>query len=398
MRQTDERRRGGGCVPARPVPVTTPRNKGQVWSLDYTAGFLLFLLALLIVIGTLFRTTLGSDGFAELASSTDALSEKLMGPGYPSDWRPATAVSIGLLTDDQLSMRKAERLGELAEQQPAKTKNLLDTREDYAITFQERNGSHVAIGDRCALGSADVVVQKSVGERREPIAYYSRTGAEALLAEMQALNATTFTDDEFAMLLENISDYQLVVLEEPDLGSVARPYDAEKASALEEYVTHGGDLLLIGDPNLSEAFSLNLTLLGSTMNATGGIPEPDLLNLSGTVLESLGADDDALGPPLPQGTSVGATLDDGRLFAAAFPWGDGDVTFLGGLDGSVQGTGETLATHIVAAIANTTIVPYANCTNVTLPVVDAKNFVTIRRLVAFKGDILIMSVSAWVRP
>jgi len=363
--------------------------------MDYTAGFILFLLTVLIATTLLVRTAFRENTFDAVRRSAESASQQLMGTGYPSSWRTDDVLSVGLLTDGRLSVRKAERLAALASEDYDRTRQLLNTPYQYAITFQERNGSLRQIAGGCRIGSTAATEQKTVNKEVIPIAYYTRSNGTQLLSSLLAsLNATHYSDDELAGMLENLSDYRLVVLENPSLGGIASPYDAQKAQDLESYVADGGTLLLIGDPGLPELFDLNLTAVNGSGNSAASTGENDtLLNLSGLTV------DDVDGSLLTAGDEQRyRTLDNVTPLldhAATFVVGDGDVTFLGGLGGTINQTGESLLDHVSEQLNASAFVDVADCQSVEVPSASAQNLVAIRRLVADRGRILIMTLYVW---
>ncbi len=373
------------------------RKEGQVWSLDYTFGLIFFLFALLLAFALLLRTTLVDDGFSDLHAAAEAASERLMSVGYPPDWRSDDVVSPGLLTQDRLSARKAERLEELARDEYARSKGLFGSPYDYVVTFQEKNGSFLPLEDRCFLGSSDATEQKSVTIAPMPIAYYARsTAPQALLPTMVSLNATLFADDQLSELLSSLAAYRLVVLEEPRLSTVKEPYDAQKAASLERYVARGGILLLVGEVGLDDVFSLNLTPLNVSVDATGTTVEEPFLNLTGLTVTGIPLDALASSSASQRRYQSLALFPDGRDYAVRFTYGDGDLLYLGGLEGFFGGT--SLLDHVAAALTANAIRPVAACENVTLSFAEPRNIVTVRRLVALDGRIVTMSVTLWEAP
>jgi hypothetical protein len=377
---------------------TRAATSGQVWSLDFTVAFILFIVALLIAASFFFRTLLSEDTFVEFSRSADALSEQLMGTGYPQFWRVHDVVTVGLLTDNELSMRKAERLAQLVANDYWLAKDRLNTKYEYAIVFTDRNGTIVPIGTNCRIGSADAHEEGKVNFTfNKSIAYYYRSGGGAMNATLTPLHPSVFVDDDFSRLLGNLSAFDLVVLEEPRLAEIAHPYDAGKASLLEEYVYQGGTLLLIGDVNLSEAFSLNLTPLNLTTastNASGMSANDSFLDFSGLVIAAIPNASYAFSPTGQDAPVRLATLGS-RDFAAAFRYGDGDVYYLGGLNGTVNPGSLALATYVAQRINATAQVETASCTNVSLPTDDIEHLITVQRLVASEGRILVMEVTSW---
>lgn len=360
--------------------------RGQIWTMDYILGFLLFFVALLISLHYLITVAAQNDDFAELVASSNRLSEQLVATGYPTDWR-ADVVTPGLLTDGRFSPRKAALL--LAHNDSA---SLLGTEYPYTVTLEQPNGTLLPITDECFIGTNTTTQQRVTFETIQSIAYYHRGGG-SYSGTINGLNGTVFTDDELATLLANITAYDVVVMEEPNLADVAAPYDAEKAERLETFVRRGGILILAGLVNLSEAWNLT-TLAAPSDNPVGTGSNDTLLNLSNYTLTNL-VDARVLNVTGLRRYEPLAVHDDDTAFAARFTHGDGDVYYLGSVNGDVNETSEPLLNHLIRNFVDAVTVPTADCLNVTLPAADARHLVTVHRLVPYKGRTLTMNIYQW---
>ncbi len=382
-----DRRTSWHCLPGRHGRAGRP---GQVWSLDYSLAFFLFLVAFLLAISVLARTVLRADDFPELHDGTEALGEHLMGTGYPEYWRLDNLVSVGLLSDGKLSMRKTESLLALTETDYEASKGFLNTRHEWALSFEDGNGTIIPIADQCVIGSPEVTQDRTPSERGRSIGYYGTSNR--LLSNLTGRNVTVSTPASLADFLDSLPSYEIAILEEPELETAEHPYDAEKAEALEGFVREGGILFIIGELNLTEAFSLNLTLVNTTADALSQATNDTFLNLSG-VVSGITEDGWALKEHGEYRYERLAALGDGRDYAARFSYGDGDVYFLGGLNGSMNDTGEPLLGRVGRSIAAQAGTATASCAGLELP--DARNRIAVRRLVAFHGKILILTIYAW---
>jgi len=373
-------------------------RRGQIWTVDYTVGLLLFLIALVALVTVLAKTSLLKDSFSDVLRSGDAVSEQLMGTGYPADWRSDDVLALGILTGNELSQRKTERLLALSQEDYDVTKRLLNTQYEYAFTLSTRNGTLVPILDACVVGSPAVTETKSAYSTTARIAYYTRDAtAEALLPALSTVNATLYTNESLSALFASIETYAVVILEEPRLSTVAVPYDGQKAAALKSFVEQGGTLLLIGNVSLPELYGLgegyNLTFVAGHMNASGTALEEPLLNLTNASV------------PVTAGFSLNMTgmtrqeplvsFNDTAHFAGRFTDGDGAVLYLGSLDGTNNATGETVLATVAAAIVESATVPTAECDAVELPLADARQLVTVKRFVAQDGEIRQLTLYVW---
>lgn len=363
-------------------------RRGQIWSNDYILGFFLFFIALLIASSVLVRTVLQQDSFDDVLNAAYRGVEQLMTEGYPPDWRVDDIISAGVMTDDRLSMQKLEGLLVLDRDSPWNIKSLIDTSYEYALWIEERNGSVVPIADACVLGTADVV-RTPITVNQSVAFYYRGGGSQSFKLTAQAVNATLYTDNEFPLLLEEIHDYDILILENPDLANVLPPYDSEKADKLEEYVLRGGELLIIGNLNLTEAFDLNMSLFLSS-NATGTNATNPYLNLTGVDIDGITGAYALTENGQRRYESLAER--DGRDFAAQFTHGDGRVTFLGGLNGTIT---LPLVQHVAISFIGTIPEASARCTSVTTPTDNVKHLVVVKRLAAYKGTIRTLTLTIW---
>ncbi|RME30975.1 hypothetical protein D6789_04080 [Candidatus Woesearchaeota archaeon] len=366
--------------------------KGQIWTTDFIVGFFLFLFALLLSVSVLVHEAAQHDSFEKVLETTNRLSEQLLSTGYPVDWRD-DVITPGLVTDGRFSLRKAERLLELQEKNATAAQQLLGLTTDYLIEVSEKDGTLFPIKDSCFIGTNTTVQQRVTFERLLRVALYSR-GLGDLTPTVAGLNGTLYTDEEFGELLDNSSTYDVIILEQPNLGTIAQPYDAEKAERLATFVRRGGTLFLIGNLNLSEAWNLT-TLPAPPLNPLGEESNDTLFNLTNLTLINLGADARAINVSGLRRYEPLATFGDGTVFAARFTHGDGDVYYLGSLNAIVNETGETLLQHLSRALIGELSVPSANCTAVTPPRDAARHLAVVHRLLPYKGRALTITVMTW---
>jgi hypothetical protein len=364
-------------------------RRGQVWSADYTVGFVLFLLTLFLVMGTLSRTLLVQDTFPEIRKSTVLVSQQLMGEGYPSDWREEDLLLAGLISEGALSMRKAEELASLSADSYTAGKSAVGTKYEWAVMFSWPNGTLQEVGGRCSIGSPAVTETKTLDAANLSVAYYTSNGGGLLSSNMSSINATIYAGSQFSQLFNE--SFDMMILEDANLSSLSSPYDAEKAQLLESYVAAGGRLLIIGNLNLSELFSMNITEINGTDDAIGQASDT-LFNLSGIRVENLTGF--AITEQGERRFTEYASIDSTRSFAASFTHGDGDLYFLGSLDGTINTTGELLAEHLFSQIKTFRSIERANCAAVELPS-ETRNRAVIHRLLAYEGKILDMEVVVW---
>ena len=76
--------------------------------------------------------------YQNLVSEAKTISDYLVGTGYPRDWNESNVVRIGL-TDNYniLDLSKLSRFSDLTKNDYGKTRDLLKTRYDYIVFFQD---------------------------------------------------------------------------------------------------------------------------------------------------------------------------------------------------------------------------------------------------------------------
>ncbi len=376
---------------------TRPTTRAQLWTLDYIIGFSLFLIALFLSIHYLVAEAAQHDSFATVLHSTERLSEQLMSTGYPTDWRSDDVVTVGLLTDGRYSPRKAASLLDRFRTDPGATRQLLGTPYDFSLVISERNGTIIPISDHCSIGTATQT--RTPRTRTLATAYYHR-GTSDYAPAINDLNGTVYTGNELSTLLNSLDEYELVLLENPDLASIRQPYDAQKAALLARFVRRGGTLVIIGKLNLSEAW--NLTTYPAPPGDAHGTDSNDTVlsnntffNLTNLTLTGLGASARSINTTGLRRYETIAKDANSTSFAAHFTHGDGDVYYLGGTTGTINETGEALLPHLLRALSSAARQASAQCTAVTPPVNESRHLVTVKRLLPYKGRLLTLTITQW---
>jgi hypothetical protein len=135
-------------------------KKAQVWLSDYTISMLLFALAALIAIKIIINSFSATTDFQELKSESAKLSEILLSEGFPANWDNGTSIDIirpGLLTNKRLNETKVALAMNSSYIDYTSLKFMLQTKHDFAVAFEEQNGSLIKFNDSlCVIGSASV--------------------------------------------------------------------------------------------------------------------------------------------------------------------------------------------------------------------------------------------------
>lgn len=202
-------------------------KKGQSWTIDYAAGLVIFITAILLTFGII--TNLFTDNQYELLTQdAQRISEALMSEGYPHNWDSTDLVRIGLLYNDRLSWRKLELLTELTSTEFA---GALPTDANYLFVIEDRDGNILPINDKCGLGNTNLPENTTAGDTDWPLAYYTRTGGSNELSGFAvAHSATEYEDGEILELLDDAHKYGMIIIEDPNFDEVIANIDEEGAT------------------------------------------------------------------------------------------------------------------------------------------------------------------------
>ena len=124
-------------------------TKAQVWTVDFIAGFMLFIIVLLVGLSIIFRAAPAS---ADQGLSRDAehLSTVLVSTGTPTNWTSTNVLVPGLLTSTSISRIDTRKLQDFSNISYSRTKTLLGIRADYVFFF--KNTTSVINITQCNYG------------------------------------------------------------------------------------------------------------------------------------------------------------------------------------------------------------------------------------------------------
>lgn len=122
-------------------------KKGQGWSLDFVAGLLIFLLAVVLSV-KLISNAFTDDNFNDVYDDARILSEAFRGEGFPENWDASNVVTIGLTTDGRLNESKIAELYTIPYKE---TKRLINTPYDYYLYYGNAT-ENLEIQGACGYG------------------------------------------------------------------------------------------------------------------------------------------------------------------------------------------------------------------------------------------------------
>lgn len=366
-------------------------KRAQSWTIDYTIGLVLFLLALGIVADLLADTFQGKE-YEELVDETLQLSENLLSPGYPQDWAE-DVVQAGLLYDGRFSWRKYY---EFANMNESKKRESFPTRNNYLITLR-KNLTIQEIDEYCAVSNTDFPKSSNDTIRHFNTAYYSG-GENELQTWANTNNATIYAADELKQLLHESHNYRLIIFEDANFTNnlndsfTARTLREE----LEELASYGPRIILIGE--LGEVVfgaSTNVSSAEGTISAHDepffNLNESDAINFTtGYDLSFPSEEEGALGNI--GGAKRVQTISEG---AALWQYGDSRIYYFSSAIGDYES--QALKDVLTAGLEKARIRSTIECA-IDETEINSLDMVSVERVVADRGETATLTITMWRNP
>lgn len=108
------------------------KKKAQVWTLDFIAGLLIFIVIIFIVIATLRNYVNNDDDYADIVRESDHISSMLVGDGFPSDWNSTNVLIPGIADNNRINSSKLDSFDELTY---SRQKTLLQNTGEFVFYF-----------------------------------------------------------------------------------------------------------------------------------------------------------------------------------------------------------------------------------------------------------------------
>ncbi|MBN2566631.1 hypothetical protein JXB02_00925 [Candidatus Woesearchaeota archaeon] len=355
-------------------------RRGQVWYGDYIIATVMFVLMVLIYYE--FSSNLSQE---EETTTTDILmqskivSNDLMSEGMPTGWNATDVQRFGLSTANRIDAKKMRRYADIPYE---KTLYRFKTNYNHYMFLQDRDGNVRLIGGVCGAGHPAV---NSTMSSYGPVAYYSRNGGdEHLVAAGLGLPLIRFNDSNITRFLENVGDYPLAVVEDPQ-------FNASVIGALADYLRKGGNLVVTRRvlDNASGAF-LDWRYV---RNDSCGNENATVLAEDPFVDLSVGSSVRFTGCPHIEGGDgliAGFLYNESHAAIASWRYGNGWVYYfsdfsLQGQNGSLPSLGEEL----VMGLSD------GRCTQPDYASLDPDNLISSTRFITHRADILKMVVYLW---
>lgn len=363
-------------------------RRAQSWTIDYTIGLVLFLLALGIVADLLVETFQEQE-YEEIVGETLRLSENLLSPGYPQDWAE-DVVQVGLLHEGRFSWRKYY---EFANMNESKKQESFPTRYNYLITLR-KNSTIQEIGEYCGVSNANIPEDKNNTNDYLDIAYYSG-GENELQTWAGGNNATIYTNDELKLLLDESHNYGLIIFEDANFTNSINDTFTPRIlrEEIKELADYGPRILLTGD--LGEA------VFGATTNTSSGegtvtdhdepffnLNENDAINFTtGYELSFPSGEEGTLGNI--GGAKRVQTISEG---AALWQYSDSRVYYFSSATGDYEA--QALKDVLLAGLEDARIQSTVNCA-IDETEINSPDIASIERIVADRGETATLTITMW---
>ena len=325
----------------------------------------------------------------------------LMTPGLPVDWDNSSIIKIGLVDEGyDLNKNKVGRFKNIAYN---RAKNLLGIRSEFAVFFINNKGRLMNIEGSYYIGHDGI--DYSTNKDNITLAYYYK---EKLTDDLYtAFDGNIFDIDvdvynmSVADGLNSIDNYDLVIMEAPDLNTGVYPSQIDK---VEEYVGTGGTLFIANEMASTGTYLLgirhddeSINNQNATVNALNqylNLSTGNILNCSEdyNVIEFSGT-----GNYNTTNYQTIAEFDESENDAIArWNYGNGTVYYFCDFESYVN-NGSDFSEFIDKIDEATETYTQYNFFNGSISIdnIEANNLVRISRIINFKGRPIIMEVYIW---
>ncbi|MBU1975683.1 MAG: hypothetical protein KKG59_04735 [Nanoarchaeota archaeon] len=380
-------------------------RKGQIWSIDYVIGMLLFLLAIIIGL-KMFLNTYGNQEFEILQGNAERMSDLLMSEGYPNDWDNETLFQIGLTTGSNINITKLRYLYNM---DPNRARSHLKTRNNYYLFFQSQGQGFLYFNGSCGYGDegiigeggvqyydiayyfsnigGDTYIRDYLGDNYN-VDYYFRDGSEGMVVDAYTINGSLYN------LTNKLDYYETIILEDPgfDLFSGDRPL-TEISYLLEEWLSKGKLLIITGKVGLGLFALANFPV---TEDGAGNITiqneHVDIPFEEGDGL--IFTDKYTITPQTEiEGYTMLGNYSNDQIGMATWNYGEGKIFYYGDSEAD-YGNGDY--SNISEQINHTlSRVAVGYCKDLNIDDTEADNFVKIERYVVLNNKITKLGLFVW---
>ncbi len=361
--------------------MSTKNKKAQVWTTDFSLSLLVFVIAI-VLFGRAITNLSSSTGenIDDLVSEGRLVTDSLTSEGYPSNWTVANVKRVGLMGQGKLL--ENDKLQNMLNMTYQDAREILGTKYDYFLFFIDEKGELVNVSENLGVGHPNVY---AIGSRKDTntIAYYQKENL--LLDEMQELNATVFTGGSKSQFIGNITNYEVLVMEDPHFSDI-------EIDVVEEYVLEGGKLIITEHITDTSGTYFGVNFVHRSMNA--GNELATVISADSNMPFSIGETYTPREYPYIDAAHIDkiATYPDGKVAMATFGYGSGKVYYLSDSDnpdylGDFEEEIKTATTNFLLEERPENYVE--------LNQIQYNKLVTITRLIVMNGKVTRMVLYIW---
>ena len=250
------------------------KNNGQMWSMDFTIGILIF--TIILISYYTYTANISKEDIStidNLVSDAKIVASSLTSGGFPNTWNANTVTRIGFT--DSNNRLDNDKFNEFNKIDYNRSKKLLGTTYDYLLFFLNASGNVTKVEGFCGTGGQEVVITYDI----KAAYYYKDPGDEDqfLFTFMKdEFSADVYTEagtepdvtGDYEALGDNLNSYGFVVLEAPEW-SVGQfnIVDDEYNS----WVDSGGKLMISGELVTGN----KKPMVGADFEKISGLSKPD---------------------------------------------------------------------------------------------------------------------------
>jgi len=229
-------------------------SKSQAWFMDFAIALLLFTFTLAVYFSYTTNFQKQEKGDLDIMlSDAKSISSSLLLSGYPGDWDNITVIRIGIADEQKINATKLKTFKKMGYNS---TKRKFATAYNYFVFFVNENGDVMNIKGICGSGYPLTNISYNIKS-----AYYYNDEDDKFLKDFMSTsfgadiyfgdNPSDFNDID--SLISNISKYNVIVLEHPDLTT---PNYNDLKAPIENFTSNGRLVMLSGQLTTSQGKNL----------------------------------------------------------------------------------------------------------------------------------------------
>lgn len=133
------------------------KKKGQIWTVDFITGFVLFIIIIFVAL-KLIINLVPNNQYENIYREGSGLSTTLLKPGYPNSWNETTVILPGIAENNRINLTKLSRYDNMSY---GRLKTLFHLSNEYIFLF--RNATSVINISKCVRGF-DIAVNTTTCE------------------------------------------------------------------------------------------------------------------------------------------------------------------------------------------------------------------------------------------